>query len=111
MVILAIVKGQRQVGMQRRELLSAAMASDIGSGQEWQPSSVLGIESDGINQLSGSARRDTAQPRDFSTKSGFRSHECLLRTERLGFTELSIGNRRFDRVLDDPPVVSGRDSE
>jgi hypothetical protein len=87
------------------------MASDIRSTQEWQPNSVLGIESDGINQLSGSVRGDTGQPRDFGTKSGFRSHESLLRTERLGFTELSIGNRRFDRVLNDRPVVSGRDSE
>src|SRR5882757_4514656 len=87
------------------------MASDIGSSQEWQPSSVLGTESDCINQLPGSVRGDTGQPSDFSTKSGFRGHESLLRTERPGFTELSIGNRRLDRILNNGPVVSGRNSE
>ena len=83
------------------------MASDIGSRKEWQPSSVRGIESDCINQFPGSVRSDTGQPSDFSTKSEFRGHESLLRTERLGFTELSIGNRRLDRVLNNGPVVSG----
>src|SRR5215471_9999400 len=109
--MFAIVKGEQQVEMRRRELLSATMGSDIGSSQERQPDSFLGIEGDGIDELPGSVRGDTNQPRGFSAKSGFRGHENLLFTERLGFTERSSGNCGLDRILNNSPIVSRRDSK
>ena len=87
------------------------MASNIGSGKERQRSSFLAIESEGIDELSGSVRGDTGQPSDFNAKSGLGGHKSLLHTERFGFAEPYGGNCRLDCILNNSPVVSGRDSE